>query len=43
MKKDFIWGLAEKAEWYEWWPRGFWLWLLKRKDMQHGYDLEYDE
>lgn len=41
--RQFIWGLAEFADWHGWPPRRFWMWLLKRMDRANGYDLTYDE
>lgn len=35
--KKLIWALAERADWYDWRPRRFWSWLLRRMDRAHGY------
>lgn len=40
---NWLWGLAEHAEWYHWPPRRFWRALLRWQDRKHGHFLEYDE
>ncbi len=32
----FLWGLAERADWYNVPPRRFWRWLLYRFDRRAG-------
>lgn len=34
----FLWGVAERADWYGWWPRRFWRWMLYRFDRKAKLD-----
>jgi hypothetical protein len=40
---EWLWALAEKADWEDWRPRWFWLRFLRFMDRRNGHNLEYDE
>jgi hypothetical protein len=42
IRRQWLWGLAERMDWNERWPRRFWRWLLIRCDRANGYKLDYD-
>lgn len=33
----WLWGLAEKADWYNWFPKKFWKALLRYYDKKAGF------
>lgn len=33
----WLWGIAERADWDTWPPRGFWRWLIQYEDRKHGW------
>lgn len=39
--KQWLWGVAERADWGGLPPRRFWGWLLRRMDRAHGHQLTY--
>lgn len=40
--KQWLWGVAEQADWSGLPPRRFWAWLLRRMDRAHGHQFTYD-